>query len=167
MKKPKRDIIKRLRFLPAQAVQLEWLLKKQNVIFTDFVHGLIRYEFQKNIHGVLEQQKEEEGSVNFRKRRRGEKSITRPAPAMDPLFLREVGRIGNNVNQIARSLNFLCLAQQNQIQRFSFLECVEILELIQIELHQCLDAIHPYKLSDQAYKKQKDRAIKIATDTSR
>jgi len=47
MKKPKRDIIKRLRFLPAQAVQLEWLLKKQNVIFTDFVHGLIRYEFQK------------------------------------------------------------------------------------------------------------------------
>lgn len=138
MEKVKRNIVKKLRFLEIQAQQLDQLLQAENMIFTDYIHLLIGREFMKKQHTVL-YEIEVIHDVEIKKRHRRKDPVAqRPTPKIDPDFLRELGRIGNNINQIARALNYLCLAQQHEQLNFSFLECIEILELMQAELHQHL-----------------------------
>jgi hypothetical protein len=138
MKQGSRNIVKRLRFLAEQSQQLDQLLEAENMIFTDYIHLLIGREFMKMQHTVLHEI-EVMQDIDIKKRhRRKDKVVQRPSPKMDPDYLRELGRIGNNINQIARALNYLCLAQQHELRNFSFLECVEILESMQTELHQHL-----------------------------
>nr|WP_279053186.1 plasmid mobilization relaxosome protein MobC [Acinetobacter tandoii] len=138
MEKGKRNIVKKLRFLEIQAQQLNQLLESENMIFTDFIHLMIGREFMKMQHTVLHEI-EVIQDVEIKKRHRRKNPVAqRPTPKIDPDFLRELGRIGNNINQIARALNYLCLAQQHEQLNFSFLECVEILDSMQAELHQHL-----------------------------
>ena len=138
MKQGSRNIVKRLRFLAEQSQQLDQLLQSENMIFTDYIHLLIGREFMKAQHTVL-YEIEVIQDVEIKKRhRRKDQVAQRPTPKIDPDFLRELGRIGNNINQIARALNYLCLAQQHEQLNFSFIECIEILESMQSELHQHL-----------------------------
>ena len=83
----------------------------------------------------------------------------RPVPSADPQLLLELGRIGNNINQIARSLNFLCLQQTEDIQKFSFVDCVDVLVTIQSDLHLYLPVLPKYFVSDQLAKNRKAEAI--------
>ncbi len=165
MKQGKREIVKRLRFLALQAEQLDALLKSENMIFTDFVHHLIAHEVMRNTHSVVrvEEQIPEELDTKRKRRRRATAIFEpRPAPKLDPAFLRELGRIGNNINQIARSLNYLCLQQQQSQQQFSFLECLEELQKIQNLLHQHLTILPDFNRSEQAVTNARTRAIAVA-----
>lgn len=165
MKQGKREIVKRLRFLALQAEQLEALLKSENMIFTDFVHRLIAQEVMRKANYVPFVDQSIQPDLNIKKRMRGsstEQSIQRPVSKLDPKFLLELGRIGNNINQIARSLNVLCLQNQQSQQQFSFLYCLDELQKIQNELHQHLDALPHFQRSEQAVKNARARAISNA-----
>ena len=104
----KRNIVKRLRFLAEQAQQLDQLLIRENMIFTDFIHLLIAREFMSKQHTVLKHveitDEPEKVEIKCRHRRR-EKFIQPSALKVDPELLRELGRIGNNINQIAKAIN--------------------------------------------------------------
>lgn len=162
----KRNIVKRLRFSAEQAQQLDQLLIRENMIFTDFIHLLIAREFMSKQHTVLKHveitDEPEKVEIKCRHRRR-EKFIQPSALKVDPELLRELGRIGNNINQIAKSLNRLCLSKQADIEKFSFGICLKILCEIQQELHQHLEPLPPIFRSDKAVERAKQRAIARAT----
>lgn len=167
----KRTIVKRLRFTDAQAQKLENLLEAENMIFTDFIHFLITREFlvKKNFKLVELESENEVGIENNdakKKHRRKAKYMQPYTPKVDPELLRELGRIGNNINQIAKSLNRLCLGKQADIERFSFGMCLQILSDIQQELHQHFEPLPTIIRSDEAVERAKQRAIARAT-TSR
>ena len=165
MNKNKREIVKRLRFLAVEVEQLDALLKSENMIFTDFVHHLIAEEIKRKTHSVIrvEAKVSEEIDTNRKRRRRAATIFEpRPAPKLDLDFLRELGRIGNNVNQIARSLNYLCLQQQHSQQQFSFLECLDELQKIQRLLHAHLQSLPIHQRSEQAVENARARAIAVA-----
>ena len=164
----KRTIVKRLRFTDAQAQKLENLLEAENMIFTDFIHFLITREFllKKNFKLVELESENEVGVENNeakKKHRRKAKYMQPYTTKVDPELLRELGRIGNNINQIAKSLNRLCLGKQADIERFSFGMCLIILSEIQQELHQHLEPLPPIVRSDAAVERAKQRAIARAT----
>lgn len=166
MKNGKRIITKRLRFLALQEQQLDQLLVENRMIFTDFVHWLIAQAFMKTQHTV---HKETEGMAQHepeikKRHRRPEKILQRPAPKADPKLLRELGRIGNNVNQVARALNYLCHGDREQQQRFSFVECLHVLQCIQAELHAVLGELPVIHRSEEAVKRARERAIFSASD---
>ena len=157
----KRNIVKRLRFLAEQAQQLDQLLIRENMIFTDFIHLLIAREFMSKQHTVLKYVEitDELEKVEIKRRhRRREKFIRPSAPKVDPELLRELGRIGNNINQIARSLNRLCLEKQADRERFSYGMCLKILGEIQQELYQYLQPLPPIFRSDKAVERINQRA---------
>lgn len=168
----KRTIVKRLRFTDAQVQKLEGLLEAENMIFTDFIHFLITREFLvKNNFKLVEVENEAENQNEVdvenneakKKHRRKAKFMQPYTPKIDPELLRELGRIGNNINQIAKSLNRLCLGKQADIERFSFGMCLHILSEIQQELHQHLEPLPPIVRSDAAVERAKQHAIARAT----
>ncbi|MGD9697933.1 MULTISPECIES: MobC family plasmid mobilization relaxosome protein [unclassified Acinetobacter] len=112
--------------------------------------------------GVVLKEGIENKDVKKRYRRKA-KFIQPTAPKVDPELLRELGRIGNNINQIARSLNHLCLGKQADKDRFSFGMCLKVLSEIQQELHQHLHPLPPIFRSDEAVERAKQRAIARAT----
>ena len=162
----RRTIVKRLRFTNAQAQKLEQLLEAENMIFTDLIHFLITQEFlaKKNTQLVEDRIGLETETDSAEKRHRRKAKYMQPfVPKVDPVLLRELGRIGNNINQIAKSLNILCLSKQTDIERFSFGMCLQILSEIQQELHQNLDPLPPIVRSDAAVERAKQRAIARGT----
>ncbi len=163
----KRTVVKRLRFTDAQVQVLEQLLETENMIFTDFIHLLIAREFMSKQHTVLKHVEitDEPEKVEIKRRhRRKEKFIPRSVPKLDPDFLRELGRIGNNINQIARSLNFLCAGDQRKQTNFSFIDCLDVLVIVQADLHQHLEKLPPINRSEAAIARGKQRAIDSVTE---
>lgn len=160
----RRTIVKRLRFTNAQAQKLEQLLEAENMIFTDLIHFLITQQFlaKKNTQLIEDEIGLETESAKKRHRRKA-KYMQPFVPKVDPVLLRELGRIGNNINQIAKSLNILCLSKQTDIERFSFGMCLQILSEIQQELHQHLEPLPTIVRSDAAVERAKQRAIARAT----
>lgn len=173
MNKQKRIIIKRLRFTPVHSEQLEIYLDVHGIRFTNLIHLLIKRELNKSWPNVARQveQELEDNSVAHQsnvKRRRSNKNLDgRPIPRADPILLLELGRIGNNINQIARSLNFLCLKQNEDIQQFSFLDCIDILSQIQIDLHQHLPSIPEYLISDALATRRRAKATHLVYEIER
>ena len=143
MKTGKRTITKRLRFLALQEQQLDQLLIANSMNFTDFVHWLIGQAFMKTQHTVP---KETEGIAQpepeIKKRhRRPEKILQRPAPKADPKLLLELGRIGNNLNQMARALNIIKNANPQEQQKLDVFRVLLVLKGIQTELEQLFPAL--------------------------
>lgn len=165
MKKLKREIVKRLRFNAEQAAQLEQYLELYELRFTDLIHNLIKRELHTVWPSVVESQKEEIyqnliiTDLKHQKKRSTKNKIARPVPDADPKLLMELGRIGNNVNQIARSLNFLCLQNTQELEKFSFIDCLDVLATIQSDLHQHLPIIPKYFVSDQLAERRRAKAI--------
>lgn len=166
MANDKRTIVKRLRFTAAQAEELEKLLESEDMIFTDFIRFLIAQAisekdktYSKEKAGDVESENEEV----IKRHRRKAKHMQPYVPKVDPTLLRELGRIGNNINQIAKSLNYLCLGKQANIERFSFGMCLQILGEMQQKLHQHLEPLPPIVRSDAAVERAKQRAIARAT----
>ena len=173
MKKSRREIVKRLRFNADQAAQLEAYLAFRGIGFTELIHILLKHELNKHWMNVP---REEERycfepivirHTQQLKLRSNNNLTSRPTPKADPELLRAIGQIGNNVNQIARSLNFICLQHTQDIQRFSFIDCINVLEQIQTELHQYLPSLPIYKVSEEQSKRRKTRAIFLAEKVDR
>jgi len=173
MKKSKREITKRLRFNAEQASQLESYLAVHGIGFTNLIHALLKHELNKywmnvtnfNVGYLLEHPVIQQSQKL--KQRNNNNLAGRPVPKIDPELLRALGHIGNNVNQIARSLNFLCLKQTEEIQQFSFIDCIDILEHIQTELHQYLPTLPTYIVTEEQSKRRKGRTVALAEKEGR
>ena len=173
MTRARREIVKRLRFNADQAAQVDSYLALQGISFTKLIHALLKHELNKywmnvtNCHeNYLFEQTVIHPTQNM-KQRNNKNLAGRPAPKVDPELLRALGHIGNNVNQIARSLNFLCLQHTEEIQQFSFIDCIDILEHIQTELHQYLPSLPIYRVTEEQSKRRKARAIALAEKEGR
>lgn len=157
MKKSKRDITKRLRFNDEQAKRLDSYIQMKKFTFTDFTHSLIKSELDRLGWLCNENSPFDEMKVNttvthlpIRQRRREKFNLMgRVAPSVDPQLLRTLGGIGNNINQIARSLNLLCLQPLDVQQQFSFIDCFDVLADIQQQIHQYLPEIPKYTISEK------------------
>ena len=173
MKNSKRVTTKRLRFNADQAAQLEAYLVVRGIGFTKLIHALLKHELNKSWVSVTDSNEQVlfEQSVipptQKLKQRNNNNLAGRPAPTVDPEFLRAIGQIGNNVNQIARSLNYLCLQGSEEIQLFSFIDCIDVLEQIQRELHQYLPLLPIYTISEEQSQRRKARAIALAEKEGR
>ena len=102
------------------------------------MHHLIAEEFKRKTHSVIrvEEKVSEEIDTNRKRRRRAATIFEpRPAPKLDPDFLRELGRIGNNVNQIAKAIN-------SDIAGTGTFDKVKLLHLL-ISIDQQLREIRP------------------------
>jgi hypothetical protein len=173
MTRARREIVKRLRFNADQAAQLESYLALQCIGFTQLVHALLKHELNKywmNVTNFNDQVMFESSVIlpaQKLKPRNNSNLAGRPAPKIDPELLRALGHIGNNVNQIARSLNYLCLQHTEKIQLFSFIDCIDILEHIQYELHKYLPSLPIYKVTEEQSQRRKARAIALAEKKGR
>ncbi|WP_180066691.1 MULTISPECIES: plasmid mobilization relaxosome protein MobC [unclassified Acinetobacter] len=172
MKKTKREIVKRLRFNGDQALQLEKYLNDYDLRFTDFVHKLISQELH-IIWPMVAVCKDDAHTnsiaqgLKLKKKRSTKNNSSRPVPRADPMLLLELGRIGNNINQIARSLNFICLQKSAALEKLSFIDCLDILATIQSELNSCLPSIPNYYVSPQLSEKRKKKAILLVSEKER
>ncbi len=156
MKKSKRNITKRLRFTDEQAKRLDSYLEMNKFTFTDFMHYLINSELDRQ--GSVRRENGHFGEIGasnsnvdlpIRQRRREKFNMTgRPAPELDPKLLKNLGGIGHNVNQIARSLNIICGYQIDVMQQFSFIDCLDVLVDLQQQIHKYLPEIPTYTLSE-------------------
>lgn len=173
MKNSKRVTTKRLRFNAEQAAQLESYLVVRGIGFTKLIHALLKHELNKywmSVTNCNENDLFEQSMIpptQKLKQRNNNNLAGRPAPKIDPELLRALGHIGNNVNQIARSLNFLCLQHTEEIQRFSFIDCIEILEGIQAEIHHYLPSLPIYVVTEEQSQRRKARAITLAEKEER
>lgn len=165
MKNSKRVTTKRLRFNAEQASQLESYLAVQGFGFTKLIHDLIKRELYAFWPSVVEPYNAEIhqsliiAGLKLQKKRSTKNNMSRPVPCADPKLLMELGRIGNNVNQIARSLNFLCLQNTQELEKFSFIDCLDVLATIQSDLYQHLPIIPKYFVSDQLAERRRAKAI--------
>ena len=163
MKQGKRNIVKRLRFLEIEAEQLEQLLELKGISFTNLVHALIAHEYRMSQPYVP---RENETQLGVIQAKASPPKVSRVATSyckLDPAFLRELGRIGNNINQIAKSLNILCLSQQKNKVDFSYIQCLAVLENIQQLLHQHLDPLPIITRSEYQVERRKEQALRYVT----
>ena len=152
-KKNLRTEIRRLRLTELESMQLEKYLADHDLNFSEFVNALIgqkiRAEFQTVSTEIIE------ASIEPKKKR---EQIKQP-PKADPAVLFQIGRIGNNINQIAKFLNFI-RQDPNAISKFSFLECFHTLSQIQNDLHDWLGQLPKIERSPEAVSRARERALK-------
>ena len=163
MKQGNRNIVKRLRFLDLQAEQLEQLLEWKGISFTDLVHMLIAHEYATSQPYVPRESELQNSVVRAKNVATKVSRVATSYCKLDPEFLRELGRIGNNINQIAKSLNILCLSQQKQKMDFSYIQCLAVLENIQQQLHQHLDPLPIITRSEYQVERRKEQALRYVT----
>ncbi|OAL85827.1 hypothetical protein AY605_14615 [Acinetobacter sp. SFD] len=174
MNKVKRDITKRLRFNAEQAAQLGLYLEEKDMGFTQLIHALIKHELNKKcwpyVINFSESYLAEHAVVQpcqLQKRRGKKNTAGRPVPQADPKLLFALGRIGTNVNQLARSLNYLCLQHTSVIEQFSFIDCIDRLERIHSDLHQYLPSLPIYSVTEEQSQRRKARAIALSEKEGR
>ena len=163
MKQGNRNIVKRLRFSDLQAEQLEQLLMLKGLGFTDLVHALIAHEFLMSQFYVPHQKDMQESVVQATA---NHAKVTRVATnycKLDPAFLRALGCIGNNINQIAKSLNIICLSHPYERANFSYLQCLLTLEQMQSLLHQHLSKLPTISRSEHQVERRREQALRYVT----
>ncbi len=163
MKQGNRNIVKRLRFLDQQAEQLEQLLAWKGISFTELVHDLIAHEYAMSQPYVPRETEAHNSVIRVKNVATKVSRVATPYCKLDPEFLRELGRIGNNINQIAKSLNILCLSQQKHKADFSYIQCLAVLQNIQQLLHQHLDALPIITRSEYQVERRKEQALRYVT----
>lgn len=159
----KRNIVKRLRFLEIQAQQLDQLLELKNLSFTDFIHALIAQEFCRHQPYVPAEPEVMVEGVKAKPIKAQPIRTATPFNKLDPAFLLELGRIGNNINQIAKSLNILCLSDHHDPDDFSFLSCLAVLERIEAELHAQLGELPVITRSEHLVERRKEQALRYVS----
>lgn len=163
MKQGNRNVVKRLRLLDEQAEQLEQLLASKNISFTDLMHALIAQEYCRNQPYVPREADVLESVIKAKPSKSKSARPQTPFCVLDPAFLLELGRIGNNINQIARSLNILCLRDPKYQADFSFMSCLAVLDQIQTELHQHLGQLPIITRSEHAVERRREKALRYVT----
>ncbi len=148
---------KKLRLTELEAEQIDKYLHEHNLTFTDLVNGLIGKAILSEFPTVpTESSKKEDSDIDNFPRKSKNKSVRQP-PKADPALLFQLGKVGNNINQIAKSLNRI--AQQQPTPEFSFIECLHTLSLIQSDVHEVTGELPKINRSEEAVKKARERAI--------
>lgn len=132
--------LKKIRFTPSEAEELDAFLKTIDTSFSEFVREAVS----------LRQ------SIDTPKRK---KIASAPPPSVDPELLFELGRIGNNINQIARTLH-LIKNDHDKVIDFSFICCLNVLHEMQTELHSVIGQLPQINRSEQAIERARKRALK-------
>ena len=154
-----KDKIKKFRLTDLQLKQLQQQLKKENTNFTDFIHSLIEREVMQNAVTV------QQHLVEIKPLRTKVKTvveIVKRYQRTDPALLRELGQIGNNINQIARALNIIKNADQQEQRKLDIFSVLLVLKSIQTELQQVFPALP--KINRQSPDKLKNRLKKQMDD---
>lgn len=139
VKKAKKTVTRNIRMTLEQVRELDQFLEEVGMSFSAFVR-----------QAILLRQPLKNGKLARR--------YKAPPPKNDPDLLLELGRIGNNINQIARSLNYI-KADQLLRAEFSFIECLKVLQSIQNDLHSAIGTLPAVHRSDQAAASAKRRAM--------
>ena len=152
-KKELRTEVKRLRLTELEAKQLEKYLDDHDLQFSEFVNALIGQKVMSEFPTVSAELLDV--SIAPKKKR---EQIKKP-PKADPALLFQIGRIRNNLNQLAKSLNIL-RQDSNAISNFSFLECFHALSQMQNDLHHWLGQLPKIERSPEAVSRARERALK-------
>ena len=151
-KKELKTEVKRLRLTELEAKQLEKYLDDHDLQFSEFVNALIGQKVMSEFPTVSAELLDV--SIAPKKKR---EQIKKP-PKADPALLFQIGRIGNNLNQLAKSLNIL--RQDPSVSNFSFLECFHALSQMQNDLHHWLGQLPKIERSPEAVSRARERALK-------
>ena len=155
-KKELKTVVKRLRLTELEAKQLEKYLDDHDQNFSEFVNALIGQKVMSEFPTVSADSAEPlDVAIETKKKR---EQIKQP-PKADPAVLFQIGRIGNNINQIAKFLNFI-RQDPNAISKFSFLECFHTLSQIQNDLHHWLGQLPEIERSPEVVSRARERALK-------
>lgn len=117
-----RNKSKIFRVTELQQKQLELHIEKENTNFTDFVHSLIQREVMQDATTVLQQTQKE---LPPRIKTKIVLEVIKRYQKTDPTLLLELGKIGNNLNQIARALNIIKNADPQQQKQLSSVQLAE------------------------------------------
>ena len=153
-KKELKTETKRLRLTKQEAEQLDKYLADRDLNFSEFVNALIGQKVMSEFPTVSADSAEPSDVAIETKKKR--EQIKQP-PKADPAVLFQIGRIGNNLNQLAKSLNIL--RQDPSVSTFSFLECFHLLSQMQGDLHHWLGELPKIERSPEAVKKARERAM--------
>ena len=138
--------IRQLRLTELKDQQLNVYLSKHGLNFSEFADKLIHEKLSTEFHAVLKKSQ----------RAYFENKVTvSETQKVDPALLLEIGRIGNNLNQISKSLNIIKNSGVSEHQRFDFLRCLYTLQNIQTEIHSVLPTLPKITRSEQAIKNKK------------
>ena len=155
-KKELKTVVKRLRLTELEAKQLEKYLDDHDQNFSEFVNALIGQKVMSEFPTVSADSAEPlDVAIETKKKR---EQIKQP-PKADPAVLFQIGRIGNNLNQLSKSLNIL-RQDSNAISNFSFLECFHALSQMQNDLHHWLGQLPKIERSPEAVSRARERALK-------
>ncbi len=153
---PKSEV-KRLRLTVDEKNQLDDFLEKRNLQFSDFNNRLIKNAISAEFH-LVEIENYVKPTFPLK-----QKKHHRPPPKVDPAVLFELGRVGTNLNQCARALNLIKNDRQQELdltQEFSFIECLQVLQAIQEDIHAVIGEIKKTTMSDTAIENARSRVIK-------
>jgi hypothetical protein len=151
-----RNKTKIFRLTDLQLEQLEQHLQKENTNFTDFIHSLIEREVMQDAVMVRQPTEEE------RKPRTKIKTIVeviKRYQKTDPALLLELAKIGNNLNQIARALNIIKNADQQEQRKLDIFSVLLVLKGIQTDLGNVFPALP--KVSRQSPERVKKQLSSI------
>ena len=127
-----KDKIKKFRLTDLQLEQLEKHLEKEGTNFTDFIHSLIQREVMQDAVTVQQPQDMQRPRIKIKT----VFEVVKRYQKTDPDLLLGLSRIGNNLNQIARALNVIKNADQQQQRKLDIFSLMLVLKGIQNELEQ-------------------------------
>lgn len=154
------------RLTQLQLEQLEQHLEKEQTTFTDFILSLIQREIMKDAVTV---RRPEEKELQPRTKIKTVVEVVKRYQKTDPDLLLELGKIGNNINQIARALNIIKNADQQEQRKLEIFNILLVLKAIQTELEQVFPALPKIsrERSERLQKQLKDLQLKEEKTTDK
>ena len=151
-----RNKTKIFRLTDLQLEQLEQHLQKENTNFTDFIHSLIEREVMQDTITVQQTQDEIKPT---RTKIKTVVEVIKRYQKTDPALLLELAKIGNNLNQIARALNIIKNADQQEQRKLDIFSVLLVLKGIQTELEKVFPALP--KISRQSPERLKKQLSSV------
>ncbi|SDC20776.1 plasmid mobilization relaxosome protein MobC [Acinetobacter boissieri] len=147
---------KSFRMTELQLEQLKNHLQTEKTEFSDFLHSLIQREIMQNAITVVQNNAEE---IKPRIKVKTVFEVIKRYQKTDPELLLEIGKIGNNLNQIARALNIIKNADPQQQKQLDILNVMHVLKGIQTDLQQLAPALP--KISRQSPERLQKQLLSI------
>lgn len=151
-----RNKTKIFRLTDLQLEQLEQHLQKENTNFTDFIHSLIEREVMQDAITVKQSQDQ---IKPIRTKIKTVVEVIKRYQKTDPTLLLELAKIGNNLNQIARALNIIKNADQQEQRKLDIFSVLLVLKGIQSELEKVFPKLP--KISRQSPERLKKQLSSI------
>ena len=151
-----RSRTKIFRLTELQLKQLEQYIQRENTNFTDFIHSLIAREV---MHDAVTVQQTHDEIKPARTKIKTVVEVIKRYQKTDPALLLELAKIGNNLNQIARALNIIKNADQQEQRKLDIFSVLLVLKGIQTELEKIFPALP--KISRQSPERLKKRLSSI------